>query len=262
MATINGGIFRAGGIVDARAGTVTASDGSGSSALPDNVGWVISFAGNDLLIANDNGMWLSGAGGDDTLIGGGGDDRLHGAEYMMYSGDSWPQPGNDWVRGGAGNDTIYGYTGDDTLHGGVGADFIEGGWGVDILEGGGGKDTLVWSPADTRIAGGTRVDRLIAETGDLDLRNIENNVVVDIEIIDMREDNYSVYGVDSRDKLTLTKSDLLAISSTTDTLKVLGERGDSVDIVGKFKDLGISGRFHHYKLGAGTLLVEGDVVVS
>jgi Ca2+-binding RTX toxin-like protein len=180
---------------------------------------------------------------------------------MMHSGDSVPRAGSDWVHGRAGKDTIYGYSGDDTLHGGAGADFIEGGWGVDILKGGGGKDTLVWSPTDTRIAGGRGVDRLIAENGGLDLRDVEKGMLTDIEIIDMREDNRSVTGADPRDKLTLTKADLLAISSTTDTLKVIGERGDSVDIVGRFKDLGVSGRFHQYKLGDGTLLVETDVIV-
>ena len=262
MTTISGSIFRAAGTVDARAGTVTAPDGS-SSKLPENVRWGIGNGGNDLLIANDKGMWLSGSGGDDTLIGGSGNDRLAGAEHLYYSGDLHPHPGGDWIRGGAGNDTIYGGFDNDTLEGGAGADFLDGIWDADILYGGGGKDTLVWSHLAVRIDGGTGVDRLRAATGGLDLREVENNVLAGIEIIDMRDDKrHSVYGVDPSDKLTLTKADVLALSSTTDILRMQGQRGDSVEIDGWFKDLGVSGEFHHYKLGRATLLVDTDVVVT
>jgi hypothetical protein len=118
--------------------------------------------------------------------------------------------------------------------------------------------------------GGRGVDRLVADSGHLDLRDVEDDVLADIEIIDMRDDKrYSVYGSDPSDKLILTKADVLALSSTTNTLKVLGEgsyerapTADSVNIVGRFEDLGVSGRFHHYKLGAAMLLVETDVIVS
>ncbi len=49
------------------------------------------------------------------------------------------------------------------------------------------------------------------------------------------------------------------MSSTSDTLKVLGEAGDSVNIVGNFRDLGVSGHYHRYKLGAAMLLVDTDI---
>jgi hypothetical protein len=49
------------------------------------------------------------------------------------------------------------------------------------------------------------------------------------------------------------------MSSTSDTLKVLGEAGDSVNIVGNFRDLGVSGHYHRYKVGAGLLLVDTDI---
>ena len=78
-----------------------------------------------------------------------------------------------------------------------------------------------------------------------------NNQIRNIEIIDMT-------GGDG-DSLRLNKADLLGLSSSTDTLKVFGNRNDSVDIVGRYTDLGVSGNFHRYKVGSGILLVDTDI---
>jgi VCBS repeat-containing protein len=50
------------------------------------------------------------AGAGDTLIGGGGDDRLYG------------HLDDDWIEGGEGDDLLYGFTGADTMIGGAGDD--------------------------------------------------------------------------------------------------------------------------------------------
>ena len=59
-----------------------------------------------------------GTAGDDILLGGSGDDTLHGDFEVAGSGQG-------------GNDTLLGGAGDDLLHGGGGNDFMDGGSGED-----------------------------------------------------------------------------------------------------------------------------------
>ncbi len=86
--------------------------------------------------ATEEGDFLSGGGGDDTLNGLGGDDVLIGGS------------GDDDLHGGSGNDTLVGDSGDDDLLGGAGDDTYVYVWGdgqdtiVDHAPGGGGTDTL------------------------------------------------------------------------------------------------------------------------
>ena len=88
------------------------------------------------------GIYLSGGGGNDTLlvnsmmdipatiVGGPGKDILAGAM------------GDDVLDGGPGNDTLVGGRGDDSLDGGTGKDKLFGGDGDDVLSGGTGKDAV------------------------------------------------------------------------------------------------------------------------
>jgi Ca2+-binding RTX toxin-like protein len=73
---------------------------------------------------------LLGAGGDDQLFGGDGNDSLSGGE------------GDDWIEGWDGNDTLAGNDGHDRLEGQNGNDSLAGGNGNDYLHGAGGTDTL------------------------------------------------------------------------------------------------------------------------
>ncbi len=73
---------------------------------------------------------LYGGLGDDTLIGGAGNDSLFGNE------------GNDTLIGGAGNDSLFGSVGNDVISGEAGQDSLHGGDGSDRLDGGTGNDTL------------------------------------------------------------------------------------------------------------------------
>lgn len=82
---------------------------------------------------------MTGAEGDDILLGDAGNDGMSGGT------------GQDRLYGGDDNDTMSGDDGDDRLYGGSGADSMLGGQGEDSLEGGTGNDTL---------EGGTGVDRL------------------------------------------------------------------------------------------------------
>ena len=76
---------------------------------------------------HDDGKVLAGGKGDDSLYGGGGDDK---------------------IDGGKGDDALYGNAGDDKLEGGKGDDTLYGGAGDDILKGGKGSDTFVFKAGD------------------------------------------------------------------------------------------------------------------
>lgn len=95
---------------------------------------------DDVLIASDDGDWLTGRSGDDLLIGGAGIDKLTG------------QNDNDTLYGNGGNDQLFGDNGDDVLYGDAGNDTLKGGNNNDLLYGGEGLDTLYGQAgADTFI---------------------------------------------------------------------------------------------------------------
>jgi len=152
--------------------------------------------------------------------------------------------GADLLRGGAGNDTLYG---------GAGADTLNGGSGADTLAGNGGDDTLIWNGADAGLNGGIGTDTLKLTGGNLDLTAVINTKILEVEQIDLAGGGNNT--------LTVGQLDVLAISSTTDTLRVFGDAGDTVIAAG-FTDFGVSGAFHQYQRGAlATLLVDTDVNV-
>ncbi|MDQ2106534.1 DUF4347 domain-containing protein, partial [Azospirillum isscasi] len=97
---------------------------------------------DDRLVANDDGVWFWGHGGNDVEIGGAGNDT-------MESGT-----GNDTIRGGGGDDRAFGRADDDMLYGEDGNDLLAGGGGNDLIDGGTGNDTLIgdWG-VDTMIGG-------------------------------------------------------------------------------------------------------------
>ncbi|MEZ0288770.1 MAG: calcium-binding protein, partial [Methylophilus sp.] len=105
-------------------------------------------ASADLIVGNNLGNFIDGAGGNDVIFGGNGDDILFGGEGddIISGGDGGDTidvgNGTNFADGGAGNDNIYGGEGNDILNGGSGDDAIYGGDGDDILTGGAGADYL------------------------------------------------------------------------------------------------------------------------
>jgi Ca2+-binding RTX toxin-like protein len=130
---------------------------------------------------NDNGFdILYGGDGQDTVLGGSGDDVIGferfghehsielidgGAGYNVIANNSpynvkfthtvltnideiSGHSGTDYIYGSQGNDTIKGNAGDDSLYGGLGDDVIEGGGGNDYILGNEGADTFKFSRGD------------------------------------------------------------------------------------------------------------------
>lgn len=112
---------------------------------------------------------IFGGNGDDTLVGGSGDD---------YACASY---GNDVIRGGGGDDLLCGRVGDDDVAGGSGNDTVTGDEGLDVVSGGNGndlvfggsqyKDPVEGSP-DT-VSGGAGYDTVV--------RNSEADVMSEFE---------------------------------------------------------------------------------
>jgi hypothetical protein len=109
---------------------------------------VLGGDGDDVL----HGMHVGAAA--ETLDGGPGNDRLDG-----YGGDDVLRggPGNDDLNGNAGNDQVFGDEGDDVVRGdhqaAPGADLIDGGPGIDRLEDYVQSNVDVHPPADVSLDG-------------------------------------------------------------------------------------------------------------
>ena len=230
-------------VIDFRDGTASGGGTSGSGSISfRNIEHAAGGAFDDLLVANDAGITLYGGDGNDTLRGGAGGD------YLASDHDGTDAPQSPFV---AGNDRVYGGAGKDTLVTAGGNDTLDGGSGSDRLEAGSGNDTLYWQGSDSLVDGGSGADSLRLKSGNIDLTAIGNAVIVNVETV-------NITGAGSN-RLTLGAQDILDLSSSTDTLTVLGSAGDSVNIVGSYTDEGVSGGYHRYSVGTATLLVDTDI---
>lgn len=137
------------------------------------------------------------------------------------------------------------------LDGLAGNDTLNGGGGSDLVEGGDGNDRITWGTGDT-VRGEAGMDTL--KTGTLNLTSLNNRKIQGIELFDMNGSG--------KNTLTLKAGDVLALSTETDTLIVLGNSGDKVDVVGSFTAGSSDGTYRTFTLGNGaTLLAELDVQV-
>jgi hypothetical protein len=161
---------------------------------------------------------------------------------------------------GTGNglaNVITGNSGGNLLSGGAGADTLDGGAGADELVGGLGKDTLIWDAADWAANGGSGTDTLrLAGAGlTLDLAAVPDEKIVDMEFI-------SLSGTGDNN-LLFTAGDVLTLSSTSDTLRVNGNAGDSVSAgtgwlyTGNIASSGQT--YARYTQGAAVLQVDTDI---
>lgn len=110
------------------------ADGGFGTVKFSGVYSVVGSVGNDRIAGAAHYQALEGDYGNDTLMGGDGNDYLAGFRTGSANAlnPSTRFTDNDTLDGGAGNDLLYGAFGDDKLIGGSGADQMHGGTGNDI----------------------------------------------------------------------------------------------------------------------------------
>ena len=114
---------------------------------------MLGWFGNDTLLGGDGDDYVSGYLGDDWAHGGEGDDVVKGHE------------GNDRLFGGNGDDEVYGWLGDDAIFGGEGNDYLSGYHGHDRIAGNGGDDVLKGHEGNDLLYGGDGNDRIYGWKG-------------------------------------------------------------------------------------------------
>ena len=124
---------------------------------------LIGGQGDDTLHGGDGaGSTVLGNAGRDHLYGGSGADRVSGGNDRDYIDG---RDGNDVLSGGRGDDTIYGMGGDDTISGGDGQDYLEGAKGDDTIQGGAGNDMISGGRGDDTLFGGSGNDKVYGGFG-------------------------------------------------------------------------------------------------
>ncbi len=131
---------------------------------------VFGLAGNDKITISGalaQPAIIFGGNGNDTIVGGGGDDQISGGN------------GNDTVVGGKGTNTLCGDNGNDTIVGGSRNDILFGEAGNDVLVGNLGDDLLIGGDGNDTLDGGLGNDHLYGQTGnDKLIGGVGNNILV------------------------------------------------------------------------------------
>ena len=191
---------------------------------------------DDIIIGNNLGNYINGAGGNDIIQGGSGNDTLYGgagddiitggAGNDIISGGS----GNNILTGGDGNDIISASSGNDIIDGGNGNDLIRAGDGNNIVNGGAGDDNIYAGSGNDIINGGDGDDNIYAGDGDDILNGGEGH--------DYIEGNGSSFGDETvvGNLFTVTSNDVLVGGSGNDTFRIGAEFEGQTLILG-----GVSG---------------------
>ena len=266
-------------------GTGTHHLGTGNGLANTLTGTAIAV---DELFGGAGNDTLNGRAGDDHLVGDDGDDTyivdhlgdIDGADLdagvdtvissitytlLTHQENLGLQVGTVALNG-TGNakaNLIEGNAGANILHGGQGDDEIKGLGGADSLFGDEGDDLLHYSSAATLIDGGANGvlgDALIL-TGagpnvTLDLTTIADTVIKGVETIG--------FAASQAHTLTMNATDVLALSDTTDLLKVFGEVDDAVNLTGGgwSKDAGTVGSFQGYTAGGAHVQIDLDILAA
>jgi Ca2+-binding RTX toxin-like protein len=113
-------------------------------------GGAVAVLGGTPTVANTATIQVFGQAGNDTL-------RLNESSDALPASNLFGGAGNDTLIGGSGNDLLFGQAGNDTLEGKGGFDLLFGGDNNDTLTGGdaddqvfgeGGNDRMIWNPGD------------------------------------------------------------------------------------------------------------------
>ena len=195
------------------------------SSLDGVTGFQLNGSGRSVSGGGD----VNGDGFDDIVIGvASSSGEEAGESYVVFGGNF--TGGMETQVGDATGNTLTANQGAgvvDVLVGGLGDDTLISDGGADILRGAGGDDTLVIPDVSfnnsRRLIGGNGTDtlRLDAAGITLDLTTISDNRIVDFEIIDITGSG--------RNSLTLNFLEVVNLSSTSNTLRVFQDAGDTVN---------------------------------
>ena len=214
-------------------------------AADDQFGVAVNAAGD-----------VNGDGFGDMIVGASGVDSNGsnaGTSYVLFGGDT---SGETIIQGTDADDTLVGSASSEHFIAGDGNDMLIGRGGADLFEGGAGDDIIrVVDLEFASVNGGEGVNTLSLSGSNIALNLSElQGRVQDIERINL-------YGTGDN-SLSLTPADLIALSSTSDTLAVNGTVGDHVILGSEWSDGGVQGVFHTYTFDTATLLVGVNVTVD
>ncbi|MFN8742342.1 MAG: right-handed parallel beta-helix repeat-containing protein, partial [Pirellula sp.] len=145
---------------------------------------------------------IEGYEGNDTLVGGSGENVIFGGA------------GGDTISSQFGRGILYGEDGDDLLIGGSYDDHMEGGSGADTIDGGEGSDLIYGQDGDDRILAGNGVNVVYAGSGH--------------DIIQGGRDVDTLYGEDGDDKIFGNSGDDVTYAGDGDDLVLGGEGNDTI----------------------------------
>jgi len=207
-------------------GRINLIDLDGANSIAINGVASIDFSGIAVSGAGD----LNGDGFSDIFIGAPRADSVGpfsnaGAGYVLFGGNLAVSVATQVGTSSA--DTIIGTATADVLIGGRGPDLLSGNGGNDVLSGGEGNDILtVSTPGFSRVVGGNGRDTVSLDSSGttFDLTTISDNRIVDVEAIDIRGTGDNA--------LTLDFQEVINISSSSNTLAIRQDSGDTINIGG------------------------------
>ncbi|MEM0989896.1 MAG: Hint domain-containing protein [Pseudomonadota bacterium] len=173
------------------------TDGTDTATFFEIENLILTTQADMVDVSNDaTGRQFDALAGDDSLVGGAGDDSFEGnLGNDTLSGGA----GNDLIYGGAGNDSLSTGTGNDTLFGGAGNDTLSNSAGNDTLDGGTGDDTLIATLGDDLIYGGDGDDSALGGADNDTIYAGDGNDRIDGEAGDDL-----IYGGNDQDTIVLT----------------------------------------------------------
>ncbi|QQK64147.1 hypothetical protein F8A90_08445 [Cobetia sp. cqz5-12] len=240
--------------------SITATDAYDASTTDA----ISSLAGVELLDSNE--PLFSGIDESNTFIGSLLTDDEIDISANLEGSAIFGLSGNDSLIGGLGNDVIRGGEGDDSLVGNAGDDLLIGDSGSNTFDGGAGDDLIVTSSLDFTIEGGADIDTVRFDgTGKgIDLvalsAQAEPSVMTNIEVLDISASS------ETGTSLKIDADTVLNLTDGDNELYIDGDEGDSVEAAGATSSATTTEfngtTYDTYQLGEATLYIDQDVTVN